>query len=345
MMDIYDKYKNKGLTGLSNLGNTCYLNSCMQILSHCYDLNNILDKLDVNKLNKIDDSILLIEWINLKNLMWSKNCIISPNRYVNTIQNISNKKNIELFSGFAQNDLPEFLVFLIDCFHNSLKRKFEMNISGKCINKKDELAISCFNMIKSMYSDSYSEILNIFYGIQISFLYSEDNNNILSSKPEPYCLLDLPIPINKNVCDIFECFDLYVDCENLSGDNAWYNEKTKQKENVNKCFKFWSLPEILIVSFKKFNNYNKKINILVNTPINNLDLSKYVIGYDNKSYKYDLFGICNHSGNSLGGHYTSYVKNANNKWYIFNDTSVSEIKLNNIITNKGYCYFYKKIVN
>ena len=53
--------------------------------------------------------------------------------------------------------------------------------------------------------------------------------------------------------------------------------------------------------------------------------------------------ITNHSGNCLGGHYTSYVKNANNKWYEFNDTNVKEISESKIITNKGYCYFYKKI--
>ena len=50
----------------------------------------------------------------------------------------------------------------------------------------------------------------------------------------------------------------------------------------------------------------------------------------------------NHSGGCLGGHYTAFAKNANNKWYHFNDTQVNEINENNLITNKGYCYFYKK---
>ena len=47
---------------------------------------------------------------------------------------------------------------------------------------------------------------------------------------------------------------------------------------------------------------------MVDFPLNNLDLSKYVVGYDKNSFKYDLYGICNHSGGSAGGHYTAYVK-------------------------------------
>ena len=44
----------------------------------------------------------------------------------------------------------------------------------------------------------------------------------------------------------------------------------------------------------------------------------------------------------MGGHYTAYVKNANNKWYHYNDTNVSEIAENKVINPKGYCYFYRK---
>ena len=74
-----------------------------------------------------------------------------------------------------------------------------------------------------------------------------------------------------------------------------------------------------------------------------LDLSKYVIGYNKDSYKYDLYGVCNHSGGVHGGHYTAFVKNANNKWYHFNDTRVSEISnIQQIKTNMAYCFFYRK---
>ena len=125
---------------------------------------------------------------------------------------------------------------------------------------------------------------------------------------------------------------------------AWYNETTNTKENVNKCIKFWSLPNILIVDFKRFNNVNKKLNNIIKTPLLGLDLSSYVIGYNKDKYIYELFGICNHSGECLGGHYTAYVKNSNQKWYQYNDTNVTEISESQLITSKGYCYFYRKLL-
>ena len=128
----------------------------------------------------------------------------------------------------------------------------------------------------------------------------------------------------------------------MENDNAWFNENTNKKEDVFKFIKFWNFPDILIIDFKRFDNYGNKINKLVDFPITDLDLSKYVIGYNNNQYKYNLFGICNHSGGCLGGHYTSIIKHANDKWYIFNDTQIEEIK-SNFISNKNYCLFYKKI--
>ena len=106
---------------------------------------------------------------------------------------------------------------------------------------------------------------------------------------------------------------------------------------------FWKLPSVIIISFKRFNNMGMKINNLIKFPVTNLDLTKYCIGYDKHKSFYNLTGICNHIGGTHGGHYYSYCKNKNNKWYEFNDENVSEINIDNIITKNAYCLFYKKI--
>ena len=192
-----NKYKNKGLTGLTNLGNTCFINSCIQILSHTYELNNFLDKEQYKtRLNNKYDSVLLLEWDNLRQLLWSNNCIVSPGKFIKTIQKLAQIKDMELFTGYSQNDLPEFLLFVIDCFHNSLSREIKMTISGAVENETDTVAVKCFEMVKNMYSKEYSEVWNLFYAVHVSEISKLETGERIKITPEPYFMIDLPIPDN-----------------------------------------------------------------------------------------------------------------------------------------------------
>jgi ubiquitin carboxyl-terminal hydrolase 2/21 len=337
-------YKDKGLSGLTNLGNTCFLNSTMQVLSHTYELNDFLEKKSYKKrLNNKYDSALLIEWDDLRELLWKENCIVSPFRFVKTVQKLAKIKNQDMFTGFAQNDLPEFLIFIIDCFHNALSREVNMSIEGTIKDEKDKIAVKCFERIKQMYEKDYSEIWNIFYGVHISQLEHAETGEIISMTPEPYFIINLPIPEKNKTPTLIDCFNLYVEGELLDGDNCITYEKTGEKVPAKKKIMFWNLPNILVIDIKRFNSQNRKNQILVEFPLVELKLSKYVVGYNKDSYIYDLYGVCNHSGSVMGGHYTSFIKNANGKWYHYNDTSVSEVAIEHqIITPKAYCFFYRK---
>jgi ubiquitin carboxyl-terminal hydrolase 8 len=342
------KYKDRGRVGLENLGNTCFLNACMQVLSNTYELNHFLDSNKYKKTlkNDLHDSQILLEWNDLREVMWSGNGIVTPTKFVHNIHEIAKIKNKDIFTGWVQNDMPEFLLFFIECIHNSVSRSVNINISGKTENKKDKLAIECYKMLKEAYSKEYSEIMELFYGIYMSEIVSKDTGEIYSVKPEIFFILDLPVMNieGKIVNNLYDCFDLYSYPEYLEGDNAWYNENTKQKENVKKQLTFWNFPKILVITLKRFSpDGQEKINSLIDFPIDDLDLSKYVRGYNPSSYKYELYGICNHIGGVLGGHYTAFVKNTENQWLHYNDSNVEIISSStNIITPMAYCLFYSK---
>lgn len=361
----YNKYKGKGYTGLVNLGNTCFMNSCLQCLSHTYALCEIItNETFINThLNNMKGGTLIKEWADLNKLMWSENCIVSCDRWVECVQKTALKHGYHLFTGFQQNDCAEFLIFILNNFHDSIKREVKMSISGKPINTKDVIAVKCFNKIKELYEKEYSELINIFFGVQIMRIRKSDDKTVVYvENPEPYFVINAPIPeANKKTFTINECFELMLEKELLEGDNAWYNEKTKKKENVYIEHSFWNLPNILIVCLKRFDNFGKKINkslVIFNdkdTNVNNndinyslyVDLSEYVENHDANKYKYEVYGFCVHSGGTRGGHYISVVKTADNKWCIFNDQYIE--KINNptikvpMLYERSYCLFLKKI--
>jgi ubiquitin carboxyl-terminal hydrolase 8 len=346
-MDL-SQYHDKGYTGILNLGNTCFMNSCIQVLNHIYELKDVLSKVNVkNKKHKLKshDNIILEEWTELQELMWSKNGIVSPIKFVKNVQKVAKLKGIGMFSGWDQNDLSEFLLFIIECLHKGISRGVRMHIDKEQINILDKKALACYKLVQDCYEKEFSEIMDIFYAISISEIESLDGKENFTMKPELFLILDLPIPSieNTNTINLLQCFDEYVKPEFIGGDNSWYHEEKKIYMEINKKMSFWSFPKIFVITLKRFSPCgNQKINNFVSFPLENFDLSKYVCGYNPTQYVYDLFGVCNHYGGVQGGHYNAFVLNSKKEWVLFDDTVCQTIEIGEVVTPDAYCLFYRR---
>merc|ERR1719217_362309 len=74
-------------------------------------------------------------------------------------------------------------------------------------------------------------------------------------------------------------------------------------------------------------------------------------GIDNKTGRYELFGIITHQGRTAeGGHYVAWVKKNKSKWLVFDDETVAEVDAERIKELYGggdwhmaYMCFYRKM--
>ena len=335
--------KGNGLTGLANVGNTCYLNSVLQVLSHTEKLTQLLESDTLHqRIKKNLGALLIEEWNKLREMMWSEDCTIAPWGFVKAVQRVCHQKKNSEFSSFGQCDVSEFWQFLIDNFHDGLSRPVEMTVKGKPKNSRDILAAKCYAMMKSMYEKEYSEIIQLFTGISVSRISSVDGKT-LSVSPEPFSSIQLPIVFIKGNCEInmIDCLKEYCKKERLEKENAYYYEKEKKLISADRDFVFWSLPDILIVHLKRFSNSISKLGQMIRFPVEDLDMTPYVVGYKKTQYKYQLYGICNHSGSVYGGHYHADVRTKKG-WYNFNDTNVKESVNISGTSGSAYTLFYRK---
>lgn len=344
-----DRYMHFTQPGLNNMGNTCFLNACVQVLLHSYEFIEVLNTEKIQSLanDDIPEYSIFKEWNQLTyNMYTSTTSSITPANFVNAIQSVSLKRKKNLFSGWNQNDVSEFLMFLLDSIHHVISRPIKMKINGIEENNIDKIAMNSYMMLQKIYTKEYSEVLELFYGIYISSIYSNNEKTLHSIVPEHYFILDLPIPKKEGIISLYDCIDAFTTKEHLCGENAWMNEKTKQKEDVIKKTSFWSFPNILTISLNRFSEDGTyKKNELVHFPINHLNLANYIEGYNQHGYMYELYGICNHIGSLHGGHYTAFVKDIKGQWMHYNDSEVNiipESELPNMITPMAYCLFYRK---
>lgn len=336
----------KGLSGLGNLGNTCYINSCMQVLSHIQELNDYIHLIyPILSKNRQDVDVTFIrEWKDLYDLMWSRNCIVSPNRFIKIIHIISDTKKKDMFSGFEQNDVTEFMYYLFDCFHNGFKTVPDVRLLQNYVNVfKSYNDSSLFTHFKNTIENDFSLMNILFGGIYVDEIVDLKTKKKYSRRFDNFNIIDLPL----NSTDLNECLDSYFASEimNKDNDNQYHDDETDTYTDVCKSHRIIHFPNILIIQLKRWNYNLRKNQRIIHFDIDEeLDMTRYSSAPDRKGlHRYKLFASINHSGNIFGGHYHSYIKSSNDKWYCFNDTHVSEIKKENVKSNKNYVLIYRKV--
>ncbi|XP_069721653.1 ubiquitin carboxyl-terminal hydrolase 4 isoform X2 [Phaenicophaeus curvirostris] len=150
----------------------------------------------------------------------------------------------------------------------------------------------------------------------------------------------------KAVVALRDCIELFTTMETLGEHDPWYCPNCKKHQQATKKFDLWSLPRILVVHLKRFSYsryWRDKLDTVVEFPIRGLNMSEFVCDPKAGSYVYDLIAVSNHYGAMGVGHYTAYAKNkVNDKWYYFDDSSVSVASEDQIVTKAAYVLFYQR---
>jgi ubiquitin carboxyl-terminal hydrolase 8 len=335
--------------GLQNLSNTCYMNSAIQSFVHTWPLalafRDRIYEVDIDE--KSSERFLVQAFKMLIDSYYDDDTkVLRPKTLHNIINLLAKERHLSLYQLGNQNDIHEFIQFVIDSLHQALKRNIKATIRGTVRSNLDRLTLNGHKQWASFYRKEYSIIVSLFHGQYISTVTCPDcKHNSTSYTPE--CCFTLPIPSTKGKkpVTLIDCWRKFVEPEVMDKDNQYTCEKCKDKKQATKCISLWKLPEVLIVLLKRFKSHGHhttKIDDMVTYPFE-LDMSEFCYSYDKLKSTYDLYSVCIHQGITGGGHYFAYCLDTDGKWRKYNDSLVSEIPdLNTVITKDAYCLFYRR---
>lgn len=192
--------KQRGLTGLYNLGNTCFMNAALQCMSNTPELKDYfvsgVYKTEVNVSNPLGMGGAMAKVFGelLTKLWTSGGGAWHPREFKTVLSRFSPQ-----FIGYAQQDTQELLAFLLDGLHEDLNRIVKKpyieapDWEGGGTREMVAFAHKQWEIYK-LRNDSV--IVDLFQGQYRSTLVCPDCGKV-SIKFDPFMYLTLPIPNRK----------------------------------------------------------------------------------------------------------------------------------------------------
>ena len=293
------------LGGLSNLGNSCFMNCVLQCLAYAPGLAYFAEHIpNIIYEKNLGSSCFLHHFGELCKALRNLTCV-TPYVFYKNIDAINS-----LMESGVQQDAHEFLLSLLNKFDAECKKAF-----GRAHGIYDTPIHALFGGIL----DETRTCQNCGY-----------------QSESQYRFLDINITIESNTIE--SCLKQFFMSEKL--DSSYKCSNCKKAGTCSHHIMFADTPQILIITMMRFRSNGSKIEDPVDFGFE-IDLSSFVS--KNVYTHFELFAVINHEGYELShGHFTCFIRCENGFWYSINDSKVSKVSPKTVLMSRPYVLFYKR---
>ena len=332
-----------GVVGIQNVGNTCYLNSTVQILRAipewtAFCLNKNLAE-ECGEKKDTNQAKMLLAYQDLIKTMWSthKPAFVRPLGFIANVRTAVKGSVYEMFGMPIPNDSHEFLIYLLDNFHEAISKKVNTAIDTVPTTEMTELARRGWgNFIKT----GHSPVVDLFFGM-IRKTIECQTCKAKTYQWEVFNILKIP-------CEGSNFMDWIANELTVSELSGYACEKCSPVRCSAKMYShIWCLPQALFIALRRFKPNGQKEMCPCPYAGETIELGKYFAEESpeqSKGWKYTLCGIVDHHGSHMGGHYNTQFKHpTSQEWWLLDDERAHKL-VQPCFNGANYLFLFRQTV-
>ena len=248
------------------------------------------------------------------------------------------------FMGYNQQDAQEFLRFLLEGLHEEARRSKEKPAYEEMKDVDGEAHEETSRRWWAYHKRRDDSVVYDVFGGQLKSSVCCVSCRTPHLAFDPFLDLSVPVPRTRDrEFSLHAALKGFTDTEVLDGGDRFYCRKCRTHVKAQKKLTIMRLPRVLVVHLKRFSGGQRKLTDAVQVP-EDLDVAQYLDPSahrlpENRTTRYRLVGCVNHMGGLGGGHYTAHAEE-NGRWYHFDDSRVSAARGPPTTTPDPYLLFY-----